>query len=280
MDACDVTVVVPTHGRPGLLAEALASIEAQSLPPAAVVVSDDLADPATREVVERWAARVGFPVRYLDSSGPDAGTAGASRNAGAALATTSLLAFLDDDDLWRPHMLARTVARMEETSADLVVAWTAPSRPDYRMARMREGLTAADAVGRNPGLVGSNFLVRTAFFRRIGGFDPTLPVANDKDLLVRALQAHGCYAVVPEELVDYRVHELAQLTDASPRRAEGIRRYMRKHAALLGPRERRYLRAQLASVLRRCAPSPAARLRHTLELVALRLLLLRESGAR
>ncbi|NLF04641.1 MAG: glycosyltransferase family 2 protein [Actinomycetales bacterium] len=268
----DVTVVIPTHRRNDFLPEAIASVLAQELAPAALVVSDDVGDPATREIVQDWAGRASFPVRYLDSSGPGAGTAGASRNAGAALATTSLLAFLDDDDVWHPTFLARLVAALHD-DAGFAVAWGAADVPGYQFPRARAGLTARDAVGRNPGFGGCNVVVRTGLFRSLGGFDPQLTVSNDKDLYVRALAIGERYALVPEVLVTYRMHGSGQLTDKTPQRAEGIRRYMTKHEALLSARDRRYLRAQLASVLRVTARGPVRRWWHTGELAALRLVL-------
>ena len=269
----DVTVVVPTHRRNHFLPETIAAVVAQELAPAALVVSDDVGDPDTRAIVEEWAGRAPFPVRYLDSSGPGAGTAGASRNAGAALATTSLLAFCDDDDVWHPEFLRRTVALLEQSEADFAVAWTRADVAGYTIARMGPGLGPRDVVARNPGFVGSNFVMRTGAFRSIDGFDPTLPVSNDKDLLVRALQSGLHYGVVERELVTNRIHGDGQLTDKSPVRAAGITRYMTKHAELLDPRDVRILQAQLASVRRATAPSRVARWWHTAELVRLRALL-------
>lgn len=270
MAASDVTVVIPTHARDAFLDEAIASVVTQRVPPVALVVSDDLGSPGTRAVVERWAPLAPFAVRYLDSSGPGAGTAGASRNAGAALAATGLLAFLDDDDTWQPDFLAETVAALEREDADFAVAWTVADEDGYRIARIRPGHTAGDVVARNPGFVGSNFVVRAESFRSLGGFDATLTVSNDKDLLVRALQAGLRYAVVERELVRNRIHRFGQLTDKSPRRVEGIRRYMTKHAALLSAHDRRVLRAQLASVQRVSAPGKALRWGYTAQLVWLR----------
>ena len=278
--SADVTVVIPTHRRNEYLVDAIASVVAQELSPAALVVSDDVGDLSTRSLVEDWAARAPFPVRYLDSSGPGAGTAGASRNAGAELATTGILAFLDDDDSWQPAFLRATTEALSTASADFAVAWTSADAEGYHIQRIGPGLSATQVVARNPGFVGSNFVMRTAAFRALGGFDPDLPVSNDKDFLVRALQASLHYAVVERVLVLNRIHGAGQLTDKSHRRAEGIQRYMTKHAVLLSDWDRRYLRAQLASVLRVAAPSLVARWRYTGELAALRLGLAMRGGER
>jgi len=269
-DSSDVTVVIPTHRRDAFLDEAIASVVKQSRLPVALVVSDDTGSPSTRAVVERWVELAPFPVRYLDSSGPSAGTAGASRNAGAALATSAVLAFLDDDDTWHPEFLAATTAALD--GVDFAVAWTAADADGFHIARITPGLTAGDVVARNPGFVGSNFIMRTAAFRALDGFDPLLTVSNDKDLLVRALQTGLRYAVVERELVRNRIHRFGQLTDKSERRVEGIHRYMAKHAELLSARDARYLRSQVYSIRRVTGPTAVARLGSSVALVKERLL--------
>nr|BFE65776.1 hypothetical protein GCM10020063_103020 [Dactylosporangium thailandense] len=184
----DVTVVVPTHDRPALLGRAIASVLRQTVPAAQIVVVDDTGS------AEGVAGR--FGVRYIRV---DSHTAGASRNRSARHADTSHLAFLDDDDEWEPSLLERLLAAGE----DLAVAWTWYQRGAERRpgCTLPSRLAAPDCLHHNPGLTGSNFVVRTAAFRALGGFDPALAVNNDLALLVRALDAGLHHAVVAERLV-------------------------------------------------------------------------------
>ena len=64
----DISVVIPTHARDHLLTEAVASVLAQTVRPREVLVCDDTASPATRAVVEDWAARTDGLVRYVDKA--------------------------------------------------------------------------------------------------------------------------------------------------------------------------------------------------------------------
>lgn len=92
----NVTVVVPTIApRVLLLQEALASIEAQSHRAVAVLVQED-------------TTHAGAP---------------ATRHAGLMRVETPWVAFLDDDDLFMGHHLARLVEHAEETGADYVYSW-------------------------------------------------------------------------------------------------------------------------------------------------------------
>lgn len=242
----DVTCVIPTHDRPDLLARAVASVLAQTVRPARIVVVDDMADERVRSYVDGLQTPV--PVHYVDRSDGERKTAGASRNAGAALAETALLAFLDDDDAWQPRFLESALAELTRSGADLVVCWLRLLRDGKPVAGIPLMPAAVDRSlvrSTNPGVTGSNFVIRRSVFERLHGFDDTLPVFNDLDLLVRFLDAGLNYSVVQSELVDQFSHEGEHLSTRSPRRAQGIRRYLSKHRPRTTLRERRRLRREI-----------------------------------
>ncbi len=254
-----VSVVVPAHGRPGLLAEALAGVAAQTRPPDEVVVADDLGDERVAAAVAR-AAAAGLPARHLacppapdDASPPSASR---SRNRGAAAACGDVLAFLDDDDRWAPGYLAAALAEL--AAAPVVVTWTRFVR-EGRSGDGRSvppGLRAADVLAANPGVTGSNLVLTRTALDAVGGFDEALPVVNDLDLFVRLLDAGFAYAVVPDRLVDKRLHAGPRIGTAGAARREGLRHYAEKHAARLSPRDRRHLRAEVVRDAGRTAPPP------------------------
>ncbi len=89
-----VSVVIPTLNRPQYLAEALASLAAQSSPDWEAVVVDDGSEPA---VDYQWVkGLLGREFRLVRHAAPH-GVA-AAKNAGAAAAGGELIGFLDDDD--------------------------------------------------------------------------------------------------------------------------------------------------------------------------------------
>ncbi|PTL73492.1 hypothetical protein C1I63_11975 [Rathayibacter caricis DSM 15933] len=247
-----VTCVIPTHDRDSLLPRAVRSAAAQTLPPESIIVVDDVPRAETRALVEGLAAETDVPVIYLDASASTRRTAGSSRNAGAALAESELLAFLDDDDIWDPAFLEEAVATLESEEVDFVVGWTKYRREDRegRGLSMPGGLSPHQALAVNPGLTGSNTVVRTVDFRRIDGFDPELPVANDLDFLYRLLCSGSTYAVLRERLVVQVFHRHGHLSSRTAARAEGLRRYMRKHSAALTWSDRRKIRRLIHSALR------------------------------
>lgn len=259
----DISVVIPTHLRDTLLPDAIAAAVGQTRAPLEVLVCDDVGADATRAVVEAWTARTEGLVRYVDSSGRGHTTAGASRNVGAGEARGDLLAFVDDDDVWQPDHLELLVSALEGAGTDVAVSWTEADDPDFVFARMGAGLGVRDVVSRNPGFVGSNFVIRAETFRRVGGFDPDLRVSNDQDLLVRLLAAGCTYTVVERVTVRNRIHTAGQLTDKTEARVRGVRTYYAKHSHLMGWRDRVVIGTIIAGIRRISAPHLVQRVWYT-----------------
>ncbi len=260
-----VSVVIPTCGRSSLLLEALASVAGQTLPADEVCVVDDGGDPSLPPRLDA----LGLPLRYL-SCGPGRG-ASAARNLGAHAARGELLAFLDDDDCWEPRYLERAVASLRAAGSDAVVTWIErfSAQGSWPGRTVSPGLRAHDVLAVNPGVTGSNLVIRRCTLLVLGGYDEALPVSNDKDLLVRLLDAEFTYAVVRERLVRKRMHTGPRIATPGARRAEGLRAYRAKYESRLSPTDRRHLAADLAAVERRTAPTFPARLLATLRTLAL-----------
>ncbi|MFE0102776.1 CDP-glycerol glycerophosphotransferase family protein [Streptomyces sp. NPDC059009] len=109
------SIIVPTHGVPGRLADCLASVLGQSFDAfeliAVVSTADADADPSAAIVAEH-AAR---DPRVRAVVAPPAGGLPGARNAGAAVAGGQFLLFLDGDDTMAPGALHALDARLAET---------------------------------------------------------------------------------------------------------------------------------------------------------------------
>jgi glycosyltransferase involved in cell wall biosynthesis len=108
----DVSVVIPTRGRPELLRRSIASALAQTCEQLEVIVVLDGEDEATREVVE---AVENPRVRLLTFVTPVGGSE--ARNAGVRAAKGRYVALLDDDDEWLPHKIAKQLALADACSS-------------------------------------------------------------------------------------------------------------------------------------------------------------------
>ncbi len=271
--------IIPTHGRPGLLSRAIESVLQQSFAPAEIVVVDDLEDGPTAAVVQVSALRTEIPMRRVVNR-VHPGASG-SRNAGAAASRAEFIAFLDDDDAWRPQYMARAMAELEHSGADAVISGLCRIKHDGSVQPIvipRRAEIAGRLFDKNFGMTGSNLVIRRSAFERVGGFDAALPVFNDWDFLIRMIAAGVEYAVVSEMTVEWREHEGDRISTPSLRRAAGIESFIAKHGVAMPAINRRDLTAMALGIRWRNATSVFGRLAVAAKL--LRLLGLREALGR
>jgi glycosyltransferase involved in cell wall biosynthesis len=201
-----VSVVIPAYNHAAFLGEALESVFGQSVRPREVIAVDDGSTDDTAEVLRMYERRI----RVL--SQPNRGVA-AARNAGAAVASGELLAFLDADDAWLPAKLERQVARFDgEPEIGLVHCGVAEVDGRGRQLRARldgmEGWVSTEMLLFRRGVIlggGSAAVIRRAAFLDVGGFDEALSTSADWDLYYRVARRYPV-GFVPEVLVRYRVH--------------------------------------------------------------------------
>jgi mycofactocin system glycosyltransferase len=204
----EVTVVVPVRDDPVGVARLLDSLSVVDGVAEVIVVDDGSVDPTRLAAVvdaavvraDRGAGGVRTRLLRLEASlGP-----GAARNAGAARATSDLVAFVDADCVVTPGWLEPL--RWQLRAGDLAIVSprvaAAPAREPGtgaallgRYERFRSPLDMGDVPGPvGPGrrigyLPSAAMLARADDFTRLGGFDESLLVGEDVDLVWRATEA-------------------------------------------------------------------------------------------
>jgi hypothetical protein len=293
-----VSVVIPAYNCAPYLQRALDSIAAQHDPRLEVVAVDDGSTDETAEVLARYPE-----VRVHRQA--NAGVA-AARNQAIALARGEWIAFLDADDVWRPHRLAFARLAAERAQAALVFssfalvdrdgACLAPdaiasyyrvfSRYGWKRQQILprigaltvEGATADLFAGPGfPWLFRGNFiktstvLVRRDVVVKLGKFDPSLSTEEDYDLWLRIAMDHTiAYLDVP--LVDVR-RRPDQLTSAenaltvASNSVEVVRRALARATVGLEPET---ARRRLADVNRSLARTALITGEHTMARRAMR----------
>jgi glycosyltransferase involved in cell wall biosynthesis len=127
----------------------------------------------------------------------------AARNTGIENATGELIAFLDDDDIWRPEKIEKQVSRME--SEDRQICYTWMERVDEN-GNVTGGWwpTASGMIQQDALKTGfpapSAFCMSKEALTEVGGFDESLTILEDPDLGFRLMNKYE-YACVPEVLV-------------------------------------------------------------------------------
>ncbi len=193
-----ISVIISTYRRDESLKTAVASVRAQTYPDVEILIADDNADPAWNERVARVAAEYG--ARHIVN--PENLGSARNRNHAASLATGEYLAFLDDDDRYRPDKLARQHACICENGADMCIEdltlvnedgrfietrsrrYLINARPrDYMKLHVLYHMTSPDTL-----------MFRKSYFEAFGGFAP-IDLGDDFYLMERAIERGGtlCY---------------------------------------------------------------------------------------
>lgn len=203
-----VSVVIPTFNRAALLAEAVASVLAQTFADYELIVVDDGSTDRTATMIKAVA-----DPRVSLISLPHSGLPARVRNAGIARARARYVAFLDSDDLWDASKLddqfaaltGRPECRWCHTGGRCIDEIGAPHArwPAPRLAA--EGWIVEPLLRRRVGVNCSSVLVDSALLREAGGFDETFVWGEDYDLWVR-LALRSPVACVPEPRVQRRIH--------------------------------------------------------------------------
>lgn len=249
-----VSVVLPTHNRPGYLKEAIESVLAQTYQDWELLVIDDGSTDETKETVQRYVQQ-DRRIRYIPQSQQGVSVA---RNTGIRSAAGRYLAFLDDDDLFLPKKLECQVAFLE-------------AHPDTGMVYAYIDLVDAQLqfLDRQPytpnwtfsGFISDCFilvhavLVRTSCFEQLGGFRTDLRIIEDYEMWLRLSRSYQI-AFLPECVGWYRKHGLNKTRDFVPAFVEQIRihqGFLRR--GCLTPQERQVLQESIGNLTHRLALS-------------------------
>ena len=206
-DSADVTVIIPAYRAAATIRRALASIAAQTLKPRAVVVVDDGSPDetfATANACRDLLRGIDFKLLKQANAG-----AGAARNRALNEVYTKYVAFLDADDEWMNDKLARSMTYLRDDNYVLIahdsIEVTGEASERIECAKLFQA-SAAPFVG----LYCRGFLDTTTVVARLdaireaGGFDTTLPNAQDFELWLAILADPGAkFYVFPDVLSRY-----------------------------------------------------------------------------
>lgn len=196
----DISIVVPTLGRPALLRRVLDRLDVQTAPPEsfAVIVAAD-AKEERPEPLEEGAAGRRYEARVLRAERPGAS---AARNAGWRAAATPLVLFLDDDILPEPPLVEEHLAWHEAHPEEEVgvlghVRWADELDVTPFMRWLEHGIQFdyPNIRGTEAGwgrFYTANASVKRRLVERVGGFEEErLPFGyEDLDLALR-MHEHG-----------------------------------------------------------------------------------------
>jgi glycosyltransferase involved in cell wall biosynthesis len=183
--------------------DAVESVAAQDYAHIEHIIIDGGSTDGTLKVLRPYESRIARLVSGRDHGLYDA------MNKGAAMASGEVIGFLNADDFYAtPHTLSRVMERFSDQSfkacyGDLEYVAkndTGKTVRYWKSGEFQKGSFARGWVPPHP-----SFFVRLDDFRAIGGFNTSLRLAADNDLMMRLLERSGAKAnYLPEVLVKMR----------------------------------------------------------------------------
>ncbi len=248
----DVTVVIPAYNSEKVIARALDSVFAQTVQPQKIIVIDDGSTDNTGDVVRKYSN-----ILYVVQK--NAGPA-AARNHGIKLANTEWIAFLDSDDYWYPERLQ---CQWEIISKNPKLMWCSGLLAVNKAGKEMELPIVQSVVKKvkQSGFINvydltmsgyhlhlNNLLINRSVFDKVGVFDESVTLGEDRDLWWRiSLQYPDigfCLKKCSEYCIDTPNSALKQTVDRTPSLSVIVKNYLRYTGSseTIDPRFVSYLR--------------------------------------
>jgi glycosyltransferase involved in cell wall biosynthesis len=198
IEGSNISVIVPCFNAEKYLRSTLESILGQTVLPRRIIVIDDGSEDASKEIAKTISPEIDV------YSQTNQGCA-AARNAGAELADTDWLTFLDADDTWTPDSLevrlnAVRTGRDVDAVFGAVEQYICP-KIDPELAKTLEapdGVSTARAAG--------SMLIRQSAFQQAGKFDVQFRHAEMMDFSTRLAETDLNVVTIPDLVLRRRIH--------------------------------------------------------------------------
>jgi GT2 family glycosyltransferase len=206
-----ISVIMPLFNAAETVQFALASLQAQTCGDwECIIVDDGSSDGSEQAVSAVRDSRIKY--RRL---GRNHGR-GYARQLGLNVASGNYITFLDADDWLYPDKfeaqaeLLESDAELEVVSTGMAISNAKDELLGVRGARRHAPVIRGEfrQIGMPP-LAFAPSMIASKLAKK-SGFDPSFPIAEDVDFLLRALYGKG-YAILPEPLYVYREHGSATL---------------------------------------------------------------------
>jgi len=231
-----VSIVITTYNRPRFLERAIRSVLEQSYRNFDLHVVDDGSSDETLSVIGSMLANHGkmHHWRHDERKG-----LAATRNTGVAHSSGKYIAFLDDDDEWKPECLEKRIGllmKLDPTKCKKLgviycgceVHIVPENRITYNLPKI-QGDIRDSICTRGLSTIPSSCLFPRDILERIGGFDESLASSIDHDIWM-SLASHGyhAYAVKEPLVVTYHTKKRKSAVTDTSARIQGVEQYLAK----------------------------------------------------
>jgi len=241
MSSPQISVVLPTHNRAGILGRAVTSVLDQTFSDLELIVVDDGSTDDTHAVLNTIQDPRLVYVRLEERRG-----AARARNAGIRRARGAFIAFQDSDDEWLPSKVEDQLALLAEHAPSVGAVGGRYCIDGGQMSNqvIAPHLEAGEDYEREllegPCCITPVWLIRRTLLDELQLFDEQMPCLEDWDLMLRLSQRTSMRAVPRDVLIKRGAADSlgADVERRAPAMAELLRRhgtrflaYPRRHAS-------------------------------------------------
>lgn len=218
-DFPNVQILMGTYNGEKFLAEQLDSILAQTYPHWKLLVRDDGSKDTTPSILRAYQSS--HPDRIQIVSDSEGNLGGFTQNFQrlCSLSSAPAIAFADQDDVWRPEKIARSVETLTDLQNQLEVDTPILVHHDFRHVDVDRNILSESFDRAHGNRKASPAAQRMPFSADVHGFsmmanrsllDLSLPfpkIAQGHDSILGCLASDaGVIEFIPEQLADYRKH--------------------------------------------------------------------------
>ncbi len=230
-----VSAVITTHNRVGLLVKAIESVKAQTYSDIEIIVVDDASDDDTERICRNTKG-----INYIRINKEESKGGNHARNIGIKNANGEYIAFLDDDDRWKPNKIEKQV-KILENNKDIGMVYTGlyvdTEKKNFNYVILFDENARGNLVEKGlfwkPICSTSTMIVRKSILEEIDYFDENVRYWQEYELSLRLIQK--CKVeLINEPLVIYRksLNDKKQLTNNYDKWEEAVKYINKKHEDL------------------------------------------------
>jgi glycosyltransferase involved in cell wall biosynthesis len=205
-----VSVVCPTYNSSSYIQRTIDSLRLQILKPEEIIFSDDGSQDSTIQIIENNRDKfenIGIILKVLKNSH---GGPGAARNNGIKEAHQIWIAFLDADDIWKKDKLSMIRKSIHKNpDSNCFLHWEEYNRINKSQRILTHGdgyyhpnHPLLEQLYRRNFLSTSAVVCKKSLLQEVGGFDVTLPNAQDFDLWLK-MAVRIQLTIIPKVLGEY-----------------------------------------------------------------------------
>ncbi len=202
-----ISIIMPTYNTSSvMLRQALDSVIQQLYPNWQLCIADDASSqPHVKSLIKEYTNRdARIKVIYRENNG---GISAAS-NSALTLVTGDYTVLFDHDDLLERHALYHIAESVNEDYPDIIYSdeLLVNEQGDKIIGHAFRPMFSLELLRSHPYIV-HLIAFRTELLRTIGGFDESLTISQDYDLILRAVEHAQHIVHIPQVLYRWRTHE-------------------------------------------------------------------------